>query len=108
MGADEKVGINTGPRTAASPTSAAVATAISQAAMAGSEELAVDSIEGFSTGDNLLIGAGSNSETNTFADFEDGEPIILLGRPLMKSHVAGTAVSKVSDDVSSAPRAQQR
>ncbi|CAK0815840.1 unnamed protein product [Prorocentrum cordatum] len=80
-------------------------TALVSPVLAGSQELVVESEEGFSVGDTIVITGGGNSETRDIASFGS----IVLDAPLDYGYPAGSSITKLGGSYSStAPWAEEQ
>ncbi|CAK0804709.1 unnamed protein product [Prorocentrum cordatum] len=80
-------------------------TALVSPVLAGSHELLVESEEGFSVGDTIVITGGGNSETRDIASFGS----IVLDAPLDYEDPAGSSITKLGGSYSSnAPWAEEQ
>ncbi|CAK0893075.1 unnamed protein product [Prorocentrum cordatum] len=72
-------------------------TVLVSSVLAGSQELVVESEEGFSAGDAIVITGGGNSETRNIASFGS----IVLDAPLDYGYPAGSSITKLGGSYSS-------
>ncbi|CAK0866396.1 unnamed protein product [Prorocentrum cordatum] len=79
-------------------------TALVRSVLAGSQELVVESEEGFSVGDAIMITGGGNSETRDITSFGS----MMLGAPLDYGYPAGSRITNLGVSFSSnSPSAEE-
>ncbi|CAK0866394.1 unnamed protein product [Prorocentrum cordatum] len=79
-------------------------TALVRSVLAGSQELVVESEEGFSVGDAIMITGGGNSETRDITSFGS----MMLGAPLDYGYPAGSRITNLGGSFSSnSPSAEE-